>query len=283
VAWRFARGGVVGALLACSGAIGLVACGGTIDPGATGDAGRSTTDASVHDGSVGLLDTGSPTTTLPADASVDAADGSLDGGVDASEGDTAVPCNGGQCPSPAAVPGFQPTWIPPTGSHQNLCTSAMITSYYEACIPTSGPGTCADFGPDAGAANSACAACLASQYTDPAWGPLIFNMDGIVESNTAGCLFLLDPSTQACAESVESVDECEHAACDPVCNAASDPDFDQWVTCASAANTCSCAPSFQAAMCTKMLAVPSSPASPCLIGKDFEDFYYVVAPLFCGN
>jgi hypothetical protein len=214
---------------------------------------------------------------------MDAPDGSADGGSDGNEGDTAVPCNGGQCPSPAAVTGFQPMWIPPTGAHQNLCTSTMITQFYEECVSTSGPGTCADFSGDAGAANMACAACLESQYSDAEWGPLVYNADNIVETNLAGCIAILDPAAQACAQSVESVSECEHAACDPVCNAASDPNFDEWVTCSSAANTCSCAPSFQAAMCTKMLAVPSSPASPCLIGKDFEDFYYVVAPLFCGN
>jgi hypothetical protein len=259
-------------------------CGGSIAPGsspADGGSRDGATDASAdgtRPGQDGALD-GTIGPDAP-DATV--GDGEADGsmGVDANEGDTAVPCNGGQCPSPASVVGFQPTWIPPTGAHQGVCTTALITEFYSDCLAAGGACTMFNGGDPA---HQACAKCLQSQYSDPAWGPLVYGTDNIVETNLAGCIDLLQPSAQPCALSLEAEDECEHAACDPVCNAASDPNFDQWVTCSSAANTCGCESWFQAATCVKGLAADAGPGAQCLVGQTFQDYYYVVAPLFCGD
>jgi hypothetical protein len=213
-------------------------------------------------------------------------DGSISPGDDGSTSDGMIleidgmpACDQGVCPSPASVAGFTPTWIPPTGGHQNVCTMAMLTAYYTDCLDENDAGDCAEFGADP--AEMACLSCLTSNFTDPTWGPLVFG-EAEISTNTAGCIALLDPGAMPCALAVEAQDECIHAACDQVCQGGDDTGFDSWVTCSAAANSCGCASYFQAADCVQTLAGAQSPVAPCLVGQTFEDLYYSVSAVFCG-
>jgi hypothetical protein len=208
--------------------------------------------------------------------------GDSDVEAEASTGDDGpIACDLGVCPSPADVSTFQPTWIPPTGSHQNACTAQLLDDFYTGCLSTNGPQSCSDFGPGGDAAHQACGKCLQSQFTDSQWGPLVYARDD-VETNTAGCIALLDPSQTACAKAIESVAECEHAACDAICGAGGSGGFDQYVQCTAASNTCGCKSYFDASQCQKAIAAGGGPATPCLVGQTFEDFYYATAAVFCG-
>jgi hypothetical protein len=159
-----------------------------------------------------------------------------------------------------------------------VCTTALITQYYNECISSAGPCSF-----QTGSAEmKACAQCLTSQFTDATWGPLVVT-PGLISTNNAGCLAILDPSQMACAQAIEAEMECVYAACDPVCgNTSSDPGFDGWVTCSAAANECGCQSWFAASNCGQALASASSPAAPCFIEQTFEDGYYTMATLFCG-
>jgi hypothetical protein len=249
--------------------VGIVAgCGGAVAPSSSSsssDGGSSGVDSAGDDGS------------LPDGASRGVDGESPDGSVELNEAGLPV-CDQGVCPSPSSVAGFAPTWIPPTGAHQNKCTTAMLTEYYQQCLDPTGGQTCT-FGTDP--ASQACLTCLNSNFTDPVWGPLVAGV-GEVGTNTAGCIVLLDPGAMACAQAIEAQDECVHAACDAVCMAGDSSSFDSWVTCSAAANGCGCEPYFEAADCVKALAGAQSPAAPCLVGQTFEDLYYSVTAVFCG-
>jgi hypothetical protein len=252
----------VGLVLACA----TAGCGGALASSpSSGDGGQDATSDAGDDGT-------------SADGAGD--DGPMLDGIVEIDGTPA--CDQGVCPSPASVAGFTPSWIPPTGAHQNLCTTAMLDAYYADCLDTDDttmPGDCSAFGVDP--AEQACEACLTSSFTDPTWGPLVAGVAD-VETNTSGCIALLDPGAIPCAQALQAADECEHAACDQVCAGGDPSGFDSWVTCSSASNSCGCAPYFAATDCVKALAGAQSPAAPCLVGQTFQDLYYSVAAVFCG-
>jgi hypothetical protein len=193
-----------------------------------------------------------------------------------------VSCSGGACPSPGDVSGFVPTWKPPTGAHRGQCTPALIDEYYQDCLAVGGTQTCAAFGPGTDGPHQACGACIASNFTDPSWGPLV-RSPNIVETNGAGCIVLLDPSAIDCAKSVQALAQCEHAACDPVCHAAGTVGFDDWVQCSAASNACGCKSRLSESDCVKEIVSDGGPAAACLVGQTFQDFFQVTAAVFCGS
>jgi hypothetical protein len=190
-------------------------------------------------------------------------------------------CGVGACPLPADVSGFVPQWKPPTGAHQGRCPPSMIDEYYQNCLAIGTSAGCDAFGPAADAAHQACRRCLSRNFGDSVWGPVIESTNK-VETNQAGCIFLLDPSSLDCAKAVEAAAECEHAACDPVCGAENATAFDDWIQCSATANACACQSLFAAADCVKQIAADAGAAAPCLVGQTFQDFFVVTAGLFCG-
>jgi hypothetical protein len=233
-------------------------CGGMVSADPSGEDSTSTADASTH---------------VTRDAA--------GGGFSQGDGGAAGSCSVGACPAPGDVSRFVPTWRPPTGAHQGLCTPALIDEFYQDCLGT-GAGPCSVFGPAGDAAHQACGRCMTSGIDDAAWGPVVAS-PGLVETNGAGCIALLDPSAIDCAKAVQALDECEHAACDPTCNAASGPAFDDWVQCSAAANACGCAPWLAASNCTQAIAADAGPAAACLVGQTFQDFFEITAQVFCGD
>jgi hypothetical protein len=193
-----------------------------------------------------------------------------------------ISCSGGVCPSPADVSAFVATWKPPRTIQPGACSAALISAFYEGCIAAGGGGDCTAFGPGGDAAHQACAACLTSPFANATWGPIVTSAN-ILETNESGCIALLDPSAIDCAKAVQALDECEHAACDPVCHAGTDATFDQWVQCSSAANGCGCAPELAATACVQGIAAGTGPAARCLVGQTFQDLFEVTATAFCGD
>jgi hypothetical protein len=243
-------------------AVGLVAngCGGSV----------------ADQSAVGSVDSGDRS----ARAKRDAAGGRGGAGLD--DGGAAVSCGGGACPSPGDVSGFVPAWRPPTGAHQGRCTPAMIDEYYQDCLSIGGAQACTAFGPGVDPAHQACGKCISSNFGDPTWGPLVRSAN-IFEANGSGCMALLDPSALDCAKSVQALDQCERAACDPVCGAGSATAFDEWDQCTAAANACGCKSWFAASNCVKDVAADGGPAAACLVGQTFQDFFSVTAAAFCGG
>jgi hypothetical protein len=158
----------------------------------------------------------------------------------------------------------------------------MIDEYYQNCLAAGGAGSCAAFGPGADATHQSCGKCLSSGFSDATWGPVVHSVN-LVETNGAGCIALLDPSALDCVKAAQALEQCEHAACDPVCSASSASAFDDWIQCSTAANACGCKSWFQASDCIKQIAADGGPAAQCLIGQTFQDFFAVTAAVFCGR
>jgi hypothetical protein len=157
----------------------------------------------------------------------------------------------------------------------------MMDEYYQNCLAVGGAQQCDAFGPGADAAHRACQKCLASDFGDSTWGAVVQSTN-IVEANQAGCIALLDPGALDCARVVQAAAECQHAACDPACTAQNAAAFDDWIQCGAIANACGCKSAFSAADCVKQIVSDAGPASPCLVGQTFQDFFEVTARVFCG-
>ncbi len=146
-----------------------------------------------------------------------------------SPGDTGTPTDtgtppgdaGGDSPvAPACYAGtpFQPlvTWAPPTPLHQNVCNATQITAYINS-LSTMGPWT---------SGNATCDACLQTDQTAAAHGPIVtVNMGGTevpTEGNFGGCIADMDGQTAAgsCGNQFNNANDCFNVECDPN---ASDP------------------------------------------------------------
>jgi hypothetical protein len=294
--------------------------GSAMDAGATdsgesdGADGQAAGDSSAALDSATLGDTNEPVDGSHPEAGGDAADGSrpadsgpvTDGGgpdgardtgaMDSGQADTST-CvvavssqgafDGGTCPAPVtsscgpgSPAGFTPTYRAPTGEHQALCTSAMLTQIYTDCLDPnlSDPLACSSDE----TSFPACYACLVSQETDTRWGPLIQQASGIVEINISGCIALLEPCNVACAQAYQYSYQCEVVACDSNCAADSQIDVTPYDNCTVTADDCSCQVYFDPGQCELNIA-GSHPAASCTTQTSFQAYYNLVAPLFCGQ
>ncbi len=85
------------------------------------------------------------------------------------------------------------------------------------------------------------------------------------------------------AKAVQAAAQCDHAACDPVCNGANATAFDDWIQFTTTANGCGCKSWYAASDCIKSIAADAGPAARCLVGQTFQDFFEVTAAVFCGT
>jgi hypothetical protein len=98
-----------------------------------------------------------------------------------------------------------------------------------------GAATCSAFLSDP--ANEACEACMLTADTSEFYGPIIVYTDYSL-LNIGGCIAVVDPCQEACAEAVESNEVCPASACVPACpNNASAAEI---ASCSDVARTCSC-------------------------------------------
>jgi hypothetical protein len=103
-------------------------------------------------------------------------------------------------------------------------------------------------------ANPECNACLveASSPTGESWGPVIVYPTTSV-LNQGGCIALTPVAFTLCAEAIEDVQECEHAACDTTCDS-----YEQ-----------------------SMRATCSAVESPCFVTSNDEASFIAIASRFC--
>jgi hypothetical protein len=125
--------------------------------------------------------------------------------VTSSQDDATTTEAGVGCPSNEP---FTPvTWAPPTPLHQNVCTAAEATTYANAImtmtmgLPTSG--------------NAACDACIQTDESAPAHGPIVTNMGMPIEFNIGGCMAHFDGMTgpMGCGAEVNDEGDCANDEC----------------------------------------------------------------------
>ncbi len=229
--------------------------------------GCSSTPAGVDAGPDTGTDTGSP-----ADAAADRKDSSM------------MEAAGPMCPTPVNLVNFMPPAYTPPRVPTSVCLPAGITGYWDNCR---GPQATQPLCTTWTASNMACGACIVSQRTDSAWGPLIM-ANGITFVNIAGCLAL--QGDMNCAKLDEDAAACTAASCDSRCPVTDFFATDhvstlmEWQKCQQTAAAGSCA-TFEtkfAGQC-RADAGNGSAYAKCTNFTDFHTGYLLVAPMFCSG
>jgi hypothetical protein len=255
---------------------------------ACSDAGPALVSDGGADATTSPLDGAPPDASPPGDAGApDAApfDGSSSGDDGGVPGDGGPPVDGDTCDAAGQCgPGVvtsAPAYVPPAPTQQGVCTPQQIDDYFNNCFSaTASNYSCNAWlsDPDAGVANQTCASCVFTDSTAGAWGPFVYFVQvQNVDFNFGGCMAVLDPSQNACAESVELDQECDYAAC-PQCF-----DVNALYQCMAVADSvpCACASYAQATGCANG-EVDGGPAAACF-SLDVPTYYYATVPVFCGS
>jgi hypothetical protein len=177
---------------------------------------------------------------------------------------------------------------PASGAGQGACVAGdagdPITEFYDQCL---GPGR-SGAGCDAFTqANAACAACILTPEAAMKYGPIL-DHGGFVTANVAGCLELAgdqlqqpDASELPCAKAVQALAGCELAACEANCPVDDPASLTQYDGCSTSAGTAGCQSYASAAACAETEGEGGGLSAACLVG-DFQTFYNLVVPIFCG-
>ncbi len=249
---------------------------------AAGDA--ATMDASVTDGSIldASLPDGAVLDGAVADSGQDSGfdsgppDAGHDSGVDSGvDSGTDSGLDGGSC-TPGNVSGFVPVFKTPTAFHQNQCTGAQITNFYNYCLgPASDNTDCNNWV----TANNNCDLCLLSAQASASYGPLVVLPNGFVQVNIAGCIYNATVADRPCAMSYQAEVQCENAACTGA--SCTNPDNGNFAACEDNAQTGNCAAYQTAANCINSISNLDT-ASACFAGSTFQENYTTVSTAFCG-
>jgi hypothetical protein len=177
-------------------------------------------------------------------------------------------------------------WHPPAQTI-GACRPGASWQFINACIGAdSSNAACNTFLASDG--GTQCAACAISDMTQLTYGPLIAT-SSIVSLNYGGCFALTDPCHLACAKVYEDSYLCNMAACAPSClgdaSTVTDEQLNNFETCSSTANSCSCNPENQAAMpCQEVLSAnPRSAGCLFVSTEPFANRAASLTSLFCGN
>jgi hypothetical protein len=155
-----------------------------------------------------------------------------------------------------------------------------MSDFYTACLDTaSTPTTCSAWTQNA--ANTTCFGCLYSDFTATSYGATIGFSQEII-ANEAGCIALVEPCNQLCAQGVIDEIACDDAACGGTDCA----DFTTYSTCASQANSCAaCSGYANSATCESLITGAQHPAeATCnLNATTFQPLYMSIATFMCGT
>lgn len=167
---------------------------------------------------------------VPDDAGDSAADDTGGDDVAEDEVDVAAPCvaigigplpkNGGAaCPAetgtcyPHDLTSWSPSWHPAVGAKLGKCSDTQIDDYFAACrSSTWSQPKCTSFGK----ANVDCTQCLESNIASARYGVAVFGYQ-TNWLNIAGCVALVEPCNQPCAEALNALQQCSMTACDAYC------------------------------------------------------------------
>ena len=215
----------------------------------------------------------------------------LDAQVEGSPGDTgffAADSGDGARDAPAtcapALPaGFAPAWKGP-GVDTTKCLKTQLQGYADACLGQPyDPGKCDAFKQ----ANAACAACLETDDTATAYGPIIWHSQRLFFTvNIAGCISIeqADPTGATCAAAYQADVVCKETACTS-CFFIASPSFDTFAACEKTAGSSVCqtyAPP-EATKCASAHAADAA-STTCFpnASQGTVDLFLQIAPLFCG-
>lgn len=266
----------------------LPACGGDAgNPGGSGSTGGAPVTPGGSGAGAGAPDrreasgSGPGASGMPSGSGVGSGAGGDQGGTGAAgPGGGAAPC------SPEDVSGFEPTWRPPTGPSQGLCTDAQIRALFDGCLaPTSTRASCDEFIK----ANTACATCAITDAKAPAQGPIASYRDlGFLDANFAQCVALHgDWSPSGCGAKIGAVKECALAACSADCPVRTDEELVAFNLCAQEAIAGDCLPYAEAAeACSKEILHKGDPVDRCVWDPEKEDYLAYterMVRLFCGG
>jgi hypothetical protein len=122
--------------------------------------------------------------------------------------------------APGAVTGFAPKWHPPR-AHTTACTKVQIDAYLQClndAATTPSPASCAEWSGALSASDQACLTCLSSNESDATYGPLVLlPTEELI--NVAGCIALAEGKTDGsgCGGALQADEQCQRAACFPIC------------------------------------------------------------------
>jgi hypothetical protein len=152
---------------------------------------------------------------VPAEHDAGGADAMADAKADAHV-EAAAPKPAPSCPNvPEDVSSFVPSSPKPARAFQSACGAGQVTSFYYACAASSASQYSCESWESASASNSTCAACMISNDTDAAWGPIVNHSD-YAFVNQVGCAQRLNALT--CASAAWEDQSCQMAACDGICD-----------------------------------------------------------------
>jgi len=187
---------------------------------------------------------------------------------------------------PGSLATFRPAaYHPASGAGQGLCLPGAqgdpIASFYQACL---GADATIDGCNAFTKMNAACVGCILTPETAPKYGPIL-DHGGFVTANVAGCLELAgdeqaDASELSCAKTVQALAGCELAACEANCAVHDAASLAEYDACATTVEAAGCQMYATAAACADSETEASALGAACL--GDFETFYQVVVPAFCG-
>jgi hypothetical protein len=167
--------------------------------------------------------------------------------------------------------GFQPTYKPPSAAHQGKCWPELLMEYRRRCWDRNDPGCDQLRSTPEG---RACLECIFTPQDAPAYGPFVDYGVAGATLNTGGCIALLEPCNEACANDYAARNDCLKRAC-AGCTLG-----DNFHDCWAAAEACDCRSYAEKKECADLLVGPSHPAAICR-GADDDDIFAVIA-LFCG-
>ena len=284
---RWARNGVVlvlaSTMCACVSLSGLT--GGAGEDAGTDSRTSSHVDAHAHvdghvtpDADVIKHDAGSPE--AGSDAGTEAG-ACIPVAVEAGSALACPAAEAGTC-SPQPVPSGSITWHPPQ-QQLGACTPAQVTALLDGCLgPASTMASCSTFASSDG--GLACENCMITQLASGTYGTLFQDGD-VLFLNIGGCIALVDPCNQACAQAEEAAELCNVASCTAVCLPANPTtaDLNAFNGCTQASDTCSCNGYNNARTeCADALGSSSS-AGGCFATTDFFASVQRLSSLFCGT
>lgn len=187
---------------------------------------------------------------------------------------------------PGSLATYHPdAYHPASGRWQGKCVPDAqgdpVAAFYTACLSADATvDGCNLFRQQ----NADCVACILTGETAAKYGPIL-NHGGFVTANVAGCLELAgdqqpDASELPCAKAVQALAGCELAACEANCAVHDAASLAQYDACATSAEGAGCQTYATAATCAEPEQEASALGAACL--GDFQTFYQVVVPLFCG-
>jgi hypothetical protein len=215
-------------------------------------------------------------------------DGSTGGAADGGASSGAFFGSDADACQPGSVATFRPdAYHAASGVGQGACIADdagdPISEFYDQCL---GPNRSNDLCNQFRQAYASCVACILTPESAAKYGPIL-DQGGFVTANVGGCLEIAgdeqqqpDASELPCAKAVQALAGCELEACAANCPVDDGPSLAKYDACSASAGTAGCQSYEMAAACADAEGEASAFGAACL--SDFQTFYNIVVPVFCG-